>query len=50
MRRKNAFPATAGDAMKDPRAYMTGKGWIEAGGSPDLTALADQSVDLKSLG
>ncbi len=38
------------DAMNDPRAYMTGKRWIEAGVSPDPTALADQSVDLKSLG
>ena len=23
------------DAMNDPRAYMTGKRWIEAGVSPD---------------
>ncbi len=38
------------DAMNDPRAYMTGKRWIEAGVSPDPAALADPAVDLKTLG
>ncbi len=35
------------DAMNDPRAYMTGKRWIEAGLSPDPEAVADG--DLKTL-
>lgn len=38
------------DAMNDPRAYMTGKRWIEAGVSPDPVALADPASDLKALG
>jgi 3-phenylpropionate/trans-cinnamate dioxygenase ferredoxin reductase subunit len=38
------------DAMNDPRAYMTGKRWIEAGVSPDPDALADPASDLKALG
>ncbi|MBP7002446.1 FAD-dependent oxidoreductase [Amaricoccus sp.] len=38
------------DAMNDPRAYMTGKRWIEAGVSPDPDALADPAADLKALG
>ena len=35
--------------MNDPRAYMTGKRWIEAGLSPDPAALADPATDLKTL-
>ncbi len=38
------------DAMNDPRAYMTGKRWIEAGVSPDPDALADPGTDLKAIG
>lgn len=37
------------DAMNDPRAYMIGKRWIEAGVSPNKGALADPSSDLKTL-
>lgn len=37
------------DAMNDPRAYMIGKRLIEAGKSPDASAVGDVSVDLKSL-
>ncbi|MDU8927623.1 FAD-dependent oxidoreductase [Alisedimentitalea sp. MJ-SS2] len=37
------------DAMNDPRAYMIGKRLIEGGKSPDPAAVADPSVDLKSL-
>ncbi|MEM6742682.1 MAG: FAD-dependent oxidoreductase [Pseudomonadota bacterium] len=37
------------DAMNDPRAYMTGKRWLEAGRSPDPDALADPQADLKTL-
>ena len=37
------------DALNDPRAYMTGKRWLEAGRSPDPEALADPGTDLKSL-
>ncbi|MEC9433083.1 MAG: FAD-dependent oxidoreductase [Pseudomonadota bacterium] len=37
------------DAMNDPRAYMTGKRWLEAGRSPDADALADPAADLKTL-
>ena len=37
------------DAMNDPRAYMQGKRWIEAGQSPDPTALADPANELKTL-
>ncbi|MFO7856716.1 MAG: FAD-dependent oxidoreductase [Paracoccaceae bacterium] len=37
------------DAMSDPRAYMTGKRWLEAGRSPDPDALADPEADLKTL-
>jgi Uncharacterized NAD(FAD)-dependent dehydrogenases len=37
------------DAMNDPRAYMQGKRWIEAGQSPEKGALADTSVPLKSV-
>jgi 3-phenylpropionate/trans-cinnamate dioxygenase ferredoxin reductase subunit len=38
------------DAMNDPRAYMTGKRWIEAGVSPDPAGVADAGVELKTLG
>ncbi len=38
------------DAMNDPRAYMTGKRWIEAGISPPAPAIADPASDLKLLG
>ena len=37
------------DAMNDPRAYMTGKRWIEAGRSPDPDLLADPAQDLAKL-
>jgi 3-phenylpropionate/trans-cinnamate dioxygenase ferredoxin reductase subunit len=38
------------DAIGDPKAYMQGKRWIEAGFSPDPEELADPAVDLKGLG
>jgi 3-phenylpropionate/trans-cinnamate dioxygenase ferredoxin reductase subunit len=38
------------DAMNDPRAYMNGKRWIEAGISPDPARIADPAADLKALG
>ncbi|MBN2629617.1 MAG: FAD-dependent oxidoreductase [Rhodobacteraceae bacterium] len=37
------------DAMKDPRAYMAGKRWIEADQSPHKASLADSSLPLKTL-
>ena len=37
------------DAISDPRAYMQGKRWIEAGHSPDPEALADPERELKDL-
>ncbi|ATG46237.1 pyridine nucleotide-disulfide oxidoreductase [Celeribacter ethanolicus] len=37
------------DAMNDPRAYMQGKRWIEAGQSPEKAVLADMGVPLKSV-
>ncbi|TYO89878.1 NAD(P)/FAD-dependent oxidoreductase [Oceanicella actignis] len=37
------------EAMNDPRAYMTGKRWLEAGHSPDPEALADPARDLRAL-
>ncbi len=37
------------DAMSDPKAYMQGKRWIEAGQSPDPGALANPAADLKTL-
>ena len=37
------------DAMNDPRAYMVGKRLIEAGKSPDPSAVRDPATDLKSL-
>ncbi len=37
------------EAMNDPRAYMTGKRWIEAGVSPDAAAVADAATPLKGI-
>lgn len=37
------------DAAGDPRAYMTGRRWIEAGQSPDPVALADMEAPLKTM-
>ena len=37
------------DAMNDPRAYMQGKRWLEAGISPDAERLGTASTDLKAL-
>jgi 3-phenylpropionate/trans-cinnamate dioxygenase ferredoxin reductase subunit len=37
------------DAISDPKAYMQGKRWIEAGFSPNSAALADPDIDLKTL-
>ncbi|MEM0976377.1 MAG: FAD-dependent oxidoreductase [Pseudomonadota bacterium] len=37
------------DAANDPRAYMIGKRLIEAGKSPDASAVVDTSLPLKSL-
>ncbi|MEM7528631.1 MAG: FAD-dependent oxidoreductase [Pseudomonadota bacterium] len=37
------------DAINEPRAYMQGKRWLEAGITPDLEALADPARELKSL-
>lgn len=37
------------DAISDPKAYMQGKRWIEAGFSPDPTAVGDPEIELKSL-
>ncbi len=37
------------DAMNDPRAYMIGKRLIEGGKSPDLAAISDINIELKSL-
>jgi len=37
------------DAANDPRAYMIGKRLIEGGKSPDKAAVADTSIELKSL-
>ncbi|WP_111431248.1 FAD-dependent oxidoreductase [Rhodobacteraceae bacterium DSL-40] len=37
------------DAMNDPRAYMSGKRWIEAGRSPEADRIADPAADLKTL-
>ncbi|WP_227818279.1 NAD(P)/FAD-dependent oxidoreductase [Nitrogeniibacter aestuarii] len=38
------------DAVNDPRAYMLGKRWLEAGLSPNPAHVADASLELKSLG
>ena len=35
------------DAMNDPKAYMTGKRWLEAGVSPEPARIADPGVDLR---
>ena len=37
------------DAMNDPRGYMVGKRLIEAGKSPDPSALANPDTELKAL-
>jgi 3-phenylpropionate/trans-cinnamate dioxygenase ferredoxin reductase subunit len=37
------------DAMNDPRSYMTGKRWLEAGASPDPARIADPATDLREL-
>jgi 3-phenylpropionate/trans-cinnamate dioxygenase ferredoxin reductase subunit len=37
------------DAVNDPKAYMQGKRWLEAGVSPDVQALTDPATDLRSL-
>ncbi|MFS4439432.1 NAD(P)/FAD-dependent oxidoreductase [Paracoccaceae bacterium GXU_MW_L88] len=37
------------DALNDPRAYMQGKRWIEAGLSPDPARLADVDQPLKTM-
>ena len=37
------------DAISGPKAYRRGKRWIEAGFSPDSTAVADPDIDLKTL-
>jgi 3-phenylpropionate/trans-cinnamate dioxygenase ferredoxin reductase subunit len=37
------------DAISDPKAYMQGKRWIEAGLSPDAEALEDAGRELKEL-
>ncbi len=37
------------DAISDPKAYMQGKRWLEAGVSPDPAALADPDVELRTL-
>jgi 3-phenylpropionate/trans-cinnamate dioxygenase ferredoxin reductase subunit len=34
------------DAMNDPKAYMTGKRWLEAGVSPDPARIGDPAVGL----
>jgi 3-phenylpropionate/trans-cinnamate dioxygenase ferredoxin reductase subunit len=38
------------DAVNDPKAYMQGKRWLEAGVSPDPGAVGRPEVDLRSLG
>lgn len=37
------------DAMNDPRNYMIGKRLIEAGQSPEKSAIADPATDIKAL-
>lgn len=37
------------DAMNDPRAYMIGKRWIEAGLSPSPDQIADSTTELKTM-
>lgn len=36
------------DAMNDPKAYMQGKRWLEAGVSPDSARIADAGLDLRN--
>jgi 3-phenylpropionate/trans-cinnamate dioxygenase ferredoxin reductase component len=35
------------DAMNDPKAYMQGKRWLEAGSSPDPARIADPAIELR---
>lgn len=35
------------DAMNDPKAYMTGKRWLEAGISPNPDRISDPATDLR---
>lgn len=35
------------DALDDPRAFMTGKRWLEAGAAPSADAIADPQTPLK---
>lgn len=37
------------DAANDPRAYLMGKRWIEAGTSPTLDDVADSSLEIKKI-
>ena len=37
------------DAMNDPKAYMTGKRWIEANQSPSPDRLANPETDLRAV-
>ena len=37
------------DAMNDPKAYMNGKRWIEAGLSPTPAEIADPETDLRQI-
>jgi 3-phenylpropionate/trans-cinnamate dioxygenase ferredoxin reductase subunit len=37
------------DAMNDPRAYMTGKRWIEAGQSPTPEDVCNPDIELKAI-
>ncbi len=37
------------DAMNDPKAYMQGKRWIEAGVSPKPAEVADVTLDLREM-
>lgn len=37
------------DAMNDPRAYMTGKRWIEAGQSPTPEDICNPAIELKAV-
>lgn len=37
------------DAMNDPKAYMTGKRWIEASLTPDPAKISDTALDLRDL-
>jgi 3-phenylpropionate/trans-cinnamate dioxygenase ferredoxin reductase subunit len=37
------------DAMNEPRAYMSGKRWLEAGISPDADKITDPDQDLKTI-